>query len=173
MNCGITFANIALASRTSPEGAADYSPGSAEPRRGDPGLSQAKREANRALLTHPAFASSVCNMPRRTPAAQHHLQPRSTALAECHSCQSFSPAARSTASRSDGAIQKRASCWRRSSKGATAMISPRCLAWSKMPGNPMVVSCSEAATARPSASSMSTKSAPTSSAKERAAISPA
>jgi hypothetical protein len=69
-------AKIASSPRTSPKGAADYSPGLAEPRRGNPGLSQANREANPALLTHPAFASSVCNMPRRTLAAEHRLQPR-------------------------------------------------------------------------------------------------
>ncbi len=76
LNRRITFANTALSPRTSPEGAADHSPGSAEPRRGDPGLSQANQEANRALLTHPAFTSSVCKKPRRTPAAQHPLHSR-------------------------------------------------------------------------------------------------
>lgn len=63
-------------SRTSPNGAADYSPGSAEPRRGDPGLSQANRKANPAPRHTLPATSSVCILPRHTPAAQRDQQHR-------------------------------------------------------------------------------------------------
>ncbi len=64
-----------LQTRLSPKGAASFSPGSAEPKRGDPGLRQAARKAKPALrricrLPAASVKSSVARL-RTTPPPQH------------------------------------------------------------------------------------------------------
>ena len=56
----------------SPNGAADYSPGSAEPQRGDPGLGPKLRKANPAPSSHAASTSSVLTVPPPLPACPPH-----------------------------------------------------------------------------------------------------
>ncbi len=69
----------------SPEGAAEYSPGSAEPKRGDPGCIASRPGSKPITPPHKAYTSGVCNQPRHTLAPRSRNTPIPSHLLRHHS----------------------------------------------------------------------------------------